>query len=153
MGAVFLKASLIAIGVVVLAVGACILLTDSAPSTMPRRTWHWLADLPSMWSYQPRGMENPPLVNIPVMTVDDARSEVRDEDFVVGVELKGETRAYPLNMLSRPDHHVLNDTLGGQPIAVTWCGLCQSPLVYERRLTARSSRSSFPGMSTAKTCS
>ena len=60
--------------------------------------------------------------------------DVLDEYYVVGVELDGESRAYPINMLSRPDHHVVNDVLGGQPIAVTWCGLCQSPLVCERRV-------------------
>ena len=46
-------------------------------------------------------------------------------------------RTYPLNMLSRPDHHVVNDTLGGRPIAVTWCGLCQSPLVYARQVAGK----------------
>ena len=46
-------------------------------------------------------------------------------------------RAYPINMLSRPDHHVLNDTLGGQPIAVTWCGLCQAPLVFARQVEGK----------------
>ena len=50
------------------------------------------------------------------------------------MELNGESRAYPLNMLSRPDRHVLNDTLGGEPIVVTWCGLCQSPVVFSRKV-------------------
>lgn len=59
---------------------------------------------------------------------------MHDEYYVVGVEVEGESRAYPINMLSRPDHHVVDDVLGGQPIAVTWCGLCQSPLVYDRRV-------------------
>ena len=44
----------------------------------------------------------PPLVDFPVVPARDAAPEVRDEDYVVGVELDGEARAYPLNMLSRP---------------------------------------------------
>ena len=37
---------------------------------------------------------------------------------VIGVSINGEHRAYPLNLLSR--HEIVNDTVGGKPIAVTW---------------------------------
>ncbi|MQG33569.1 MAG: DUF3179 domain-containing protein [SAR202 cluster bacterium] len=37
---------------------------------------------------------------------------------VMGVSINGEHRAYPLNLLSR--HEIVNDTVGGKPIAVTW---------------------------------
>lgn len=37
---------------------------------------------------------------------------------VLGVSINDEHRAYPLNLLSR--HEVVNDTVGGVPIAVTW---------------------------------
>jgi len=37
---------------------------------------------------------------------------------VIGVSINGEHRAYPLNLLSR--HEIVNDTVGGRPIAVTW---------------------------------
>ncbi len=74
---------------------------------------------------------------MPVVPAVAAGPEVRDEYYVVGVELNGASRAYPLNMLSRPEHHLLNDTLGGQPIAVTWCGLCQSPIVYARQVEGK----------------
>jgi hypothetical protein len=39
-------------------------------------------------------------------------------DLVVGVELSGDSRAYPVATLSH--HEIVNDTVGGQPIAVTW---------------------------------
>ena len=39
-------------------------------------------------------------------------------DLVVGVEISGDSRAYPVATLSR--HEIVNDTVGGQPIAVTW---------------------------------
>ena len=133
----FLKVPLIVIGVVVLCLGVSFVLTDPAPSTLPRRVRHLLAAISAMWSSPPRAVPTPPLVDIPVMTVEAAGHEVRDEYFVVGVELNGKSRAYPLNMLSRPEHHVLDDTLGGQPIAVTWCGLCQSPVVYARQVEGK----------------
>jgi hypothetical protein len=132
-----LKFPLIVVGLVVLCLGASIVLTDPAPSTMPRRARRLLADISARWSSPTRIAPNPPLVSVPVVTVQASGREIRDEYFVVGVELNGESRAYALNMLSRPDHHVIDDTLGGQPIAVTWCGLCQSPVVYARRVAGR----------------
>ena len=39
-------------------------------------------------------------------------------DLIVGVEIGGDSRAYPVAILSR--HEIVNDTVGGQPIAVTW---------------------------------
>ena len=40
-----------------------------------------------------------------------------DED-VLGVSIGGEDRAYPVSMLSR--HEIVNDVVGGEPVAVTW---------------------------------
>lgn len=134
---VFLKFVLLAPCLAALSLGASIVLTDPAPSTLPDRARQWLRQTAISSPSPPRNAPSPPLFGFPVVSVEDAAAVVRDEDFVVGVELKGQCRAYPLNMLSRPDHHVLDDTLGRQPIAVTWCGLCQSPMVYSRRLARR----------------
>jgi len=41
-----------------------------------------------------------------------------DSDSVVGVSINGEARAYPVPILS--DREIVNDTVGGVPIAVTW---------------------------------
>ncbi len=40
------------------------------------------------------------------------------KNFVVGVEIAGDSRAYPVATLSR--HEIINDKVGGVPIAVTW---------------------------------
>ncbi len=37
---------------------------------------------------------------------------------VLGVSINGDHRAYPLNLLSR--HEIVNDQVGGVPVAVTW---------------------------------
>jgi hypothetical protein len=133
-GKTLFKLTSAVIGIVVIGLGASIVLTDPTPTTLPRRSWQLLLGLAAMFSPPSKPVPNPPIVNVPIAPADDAELDVRDTHFVVGVELNGESRAYSLNMLSRPDHHVVNDTLGGQPIAVTWCGLCQSPLVYSRRV-------------------
>ena len=57
-------------------------------------------------------------------------AEWQDEEEVIGVLLNGDARAYPTRLLSL--HEVVNDTVGGQPIAVTWCPLCYSALVFSR---------------------
>jgi Protein of unknown function (DUF3179) len=134
----FLKFPLMVIGLVLPCLGASIVLTDPAPSTLPWQARRWIADISARWYSPPRkNTPFPPLVSFPVATAQAAGPEVRDEQFVVGIELNGESRAYPLNVLYKLDRHVIDDNLGGQPIAVTWCGLSQSPAVYARRVAGR----------------
>ncbi len=45
-------------------------------------------------------------------------SWLKGSDAVVGVEIAGDSRAYPVPILSR--HEIVNDSVGGIPIAVTW---------------------------------
>ncbi len=52
-------------------------------------------------------------------------------DRVIGVEIGGEARAYPIRFLNW--HEIANDTLGGVPIAVTYSPLCDSAVVFDRR--------------------
>ena len=51
---------------------------------------------------------------------------------VISVSIAGEAKAYPLNMLTM--HEMSNDSLGGVPILPTYCPLCNSSVVYDRRL-------------------
>jgi hypothetical protein len=53
-------------------------------------------------------------------------------DRVVGVVIAGEARAYPLRVLAW--HEVILDTLGRRPIAVTYNPLCDSVVVFDRRV-------------------
>lgn len=52
-----------------------------------------------------------------------------DDDRVLGVAVGGEAKAYPIGLLNR--HEVVNDLIGGQPIAVTYCPLCGSGLTFQ----------------------
>ena len=58
-----------------------------------------------------------------------------DREPVLVVEVGEEVRAYPLQILVW--HEIVNDTLGGRPIAVTYCPLCNSSLVFHRRVRGR----------------
>lgn len=57
---------------------------------------------------------------------------IGDVEPVVTVVIGGEQRAYPLQVLTW--HEVVNDTVGGVPIAVTYSPLCNSVAVYDRRV-------------------
>src|SRR5262245_48107881 len=61
-------------------------------------------------------------------------STLTDKDLVLGVSVNGESRAYPLNMITRPQREIINDTLAGTPIAVTWCSRCHHGVVFVRRV-------------------
>lgn len=50
---------------------------------------------------------------------------------VVTVVQGGDVRAYPLAILEW--HEVVDDTVGGRPLAITYCPLCNSAVVYDRR--------------------
>ena len=43
---------------------------------------------------------------------------LEDDDLVIGVSINGDSRAYSVPMLSA--HEIVNDVVGGAPIAVTW---------------------------------
>jgi len=53
-------------------------------------------------------------------------------DRVIGVQLGTESRAYPIQVLNW--HEVVNDNLGGVPIAVTYNGLADCGIAYSRSL-------------------
>ena len=60
----------------------------------------------------------------------DERS-IPDQEPVIGLEINGEARAYPIRVLMW--HEIVNDTVGGVPVAVTYCPLCNSAIVFERQ--------------------
>ncbi len=54
---------------------------------------------------------------------------------VISFAINGDARAYPLRILIW--HEIVNDTVGGVPVAVTYCPLCNSAVVFDRRLDGR----------------
>ena len=41
-----------------------------------------------------------------------------DADLVLGLDLMGQARAYPVRMMGY--HHIVNDTVAGQPVLITY---------------------------------
>lgn len=61
--------------------------------------------------------------------------EWEEEEPVIGIVVSGQPRAYPVRLMSL--HEVVNDRIAGRPVAVTWCPLCYSALVYDRVVNDR----------------
>jgi hypothetical protein len=60
---------------------------------------------------------------------------VDPDDKVLAVKIGEEARAYPIRTMGY--HHIVNDTVEGVPIAVTYCTLCHTGLVWSRVLDGR----------------
>lgn len=69
-----------------------------------------------------------PALDEPAVTSADEGDWYPDDAIVFGVEINGETRAYPKNIMEV--HEMVNDTLGGRQIAMPYCTLCGSAQVY-----------------------
>jgi hypothetical protein len=65
----------------------------------------------------------------------DADEWLSEREPVLTVEVGDQVRAYPIQILVW--HEIVNDTLGGRPIAVTYCPLCNSSLVFDRHVGDR----------------
>jgi len=57
------------------------------------------------------------------------------DDPVLSLTVGAETRAYPLQVMTW--HEIVNDTVGGVPVAVTYCPLCNSGVTFEREVAGR----------------
>ncbi len=83
----------------------------------------------------------PPKDGIPALddpSFDDAAAAdewLGDKEAVIVVEAGGETKAYPLQILAW--HEIVNDEVGGVPLSVTWCPLCNTTVVFRREVDGR----------------
>ncbi len=71
----------------------------------------------------------PALTTPEVVSAAEGDLFLQPDDLVLGVEAGGEARAYPHGILWW--HEIVNDILGGVPIAVTYCPLTGSGLVFD----------------------
>jgi hypothetical protein len=57
---------------------------------------------------------------------------LEDVEPVIALELEGESRAYPLQILMW--HEIVNDAIGDVPVAMTFCPLCNTGIAFDRRV-------------------
>ena len=62
----------------------------------------------------------------------EADQTLRPREPVIFIQLGKDARAYPLRILTW--HEIVNDTIDGQPIAVTFCPLCNTAIAFQREV-------------------
>lgn len=107
------------------------------PSAPPFSTREWATDFTRRtvaWEEIISG--GPPKDGIPAVDaptfegVDAAASWLSERDPVILFSEGEDIRAYPLAILIW--HEIVNDTVGGRPVAVTFCPLCNASIVFDR---------------------
>jgi len=72
------------------------------------------------------------------------QNKVALDAVVIGVEHNGEARAYPIRYILY--HHQVRDTVGGQPVMVTYCNVCRTGRVYDPVVNGHPERFRLVGM-------
>ena len=74
-----------------------------------------------------------PALSDPRFVKASPENRITPREPVITVEIKGQTpRAYPIRYLTW--HEIVNDKIGNIPVAVTFCPLCNSGMVFDRRI-------------------
>ena len=73
-----------------------------------------------------------PSIDAPEFVPVGEAADLAPTEPVIGLTVNGDARAYPLGILIW--HEIVNDTVGGVPVTVTYCPLCNSAVVYDRRV-------------------
>lgn len=76
-----------------------------------------------------------PSIDKPLFKLVADEHQLAPNEPVIGVEIAGDARAYPLRILIW--HEIVNDTVGNLPVAVTYCPLCNSGIVFDRRVASQ----------------
>jgi len=58
-----------------------------------------------------------------------------DDELIIGLVINGDARAYPYAIMNW--HEIVNDVVGGEPVAVTYCPLCETNSVFKRVLNGK----------------
>lgn len=90
----------------------------------------------------------PPRDGIPAIDrprfVSARESSLHKDDRVIGVVHRGIARAYPIRILNW--HEIVNDRFADQPVAVTYCPLCGSGVVFAGEVDGRRLRFGVSGL-------
>lgn len=105
-------------------------LVDALDPALPRP----LVDMADVHSGGPPP-DGIPAIDHPRFQRADAVDWLRDREPVLSLTVGGESRAYPAQIMVW--HEIVNDTVGGVPVALTFCPLCDSALGFDRRAAGR----------------
>lgn len=90
-------------------------------------------DLNEIRSIIPR--DNIPAIDNPLFVPVAEEDELADREPVIGLIINGDARAYPLRIMMW--HEIANDVVGGTPVVVTYCPLCNTAIAFEAEIDGR----------------
>ena len=73
-----------------------------------------------------------PAIDDPKFISVGEETDLPDREPVMSLVIDGDARAYPLRIMMW--HEIVNDTVGGRPVAVTYCPLCNASIVFDRTI-------------------
>lgn len=77
-----------------------------------------------------------PAIDAPkFISVAEADAWLKPNEPVALINVNGDARAYPVQVLTW--HEIVNDAVGGVPLAVTYCPLCNTAIAFERTFDGR----------------
>lgn len=85
-----------------------------------------------------------PSIDKPIFIKAQRAIFLKPEDRILGITVKGESRAYPIKILNW--HEIVNDIVRGEPIVVTFCPLCGSGMVYSANITGKTHQFGVSGL-------
>jgi len=71
-------------------------------------------------------------LDYPAFVAADDAGFLKSRDRVLGIELNGVARAYPIRILNY--HEIVNDAFGGHAVVVTYCPLCISGIAFDAKI-------------------
>ncbi len=112
--------------------------TDLPPEALDFRVEGWKTDFAKrevpLSEFRSGGppKDGIPAIDVPRFVPLGEVDFLRPQEPVIELIVNGQARAYPIQILIW--HEIANDTVAGVPVAVTFCPLCNTALVFDRRL-------------------
>jgi len=105
-----------------------------------KRSWpntdfsKYTVDLTELQSGGP-GKDGIPAIDAPVFVPISKVADLPDKEPVIGLVVGSQAKAYPLRILMW--HEIVNDSIAGIPVTITYCPLCNTSIVFDRRLNGK----------------
>ncbi len=110
---------------------------EAVPSALVDRFWPGFAALIPPDQIRSGGPppDGIPALDAPVFAPTGEIDFLADSEAVLALEINGDARAYPLQIMTW--HELVNDTVGGVPVTISYCPLCNSSVAYDRNAAGR----------------
>ena len=110
---------------------------EAVPSALADRFWPGFATLVPPEAIRSGGPppDGIPALDEPVFAPTGEIDFLADSEAVLALEINGDARAYPLQIMTW--HELVNDTVGGVPVTISYCPLCNSSVAYDRNAAGR----------------